>query len=295
MPASAMRSWLFVPGDDERKLAKGIGSGADVLIIDLEDSVALSRKGTARSLSAAFIREHSGEPVRPRLYVRINPLSSDHNLADLDAIMPTGPDGIVLPKAEGGAQIQQLSARLAVREAENDLTDGATRIMAIATETAKSLFHMGSYAGASHRLDGLAWGAEDLSADLGAETNRAEDGGYSDPYRLARTLTLLGASAAEIAAIDTVFTDFRNEMSLRAEAETARRDGFAGKMAIHPAQVPVINAVFSPSADAIAHARAIVEAFSANPDAGVIGLDGKMIDKPHLRQAERILARIKAE
>ena len=289
-----MRSWLFVPGDDERKLGKAAGSGADILIIDLEDSVASSRKEAAREITAAFLRNLRGKNERPKLYVRINPLQSDLNLADLDAVMPCAPDGIVLPKAEGGAHIQQLGVRLAVREVENGFAEGVTRIMAIATETARSLFQLGTYEGASSRLDGLAWGAEDLAADLGAESNRRLDGVYADPYRLARSLTLAGSAAAGIAAIDTVFTDFRDEEGLRIEAEAARRDGFSGKMAIHPAQVAVINAVFSPSAEAVAHARAIVEAFAANPDAGVIGIEGKMIDRPHLRQAERILARAKS-
>lgn len=286
-----MRSWLFIPGDDPRKLAKGAESGADALILDLEDSVAATRKQAARSETVALLRELGKDAVRPRLYVRVNPLGSPENLLDLDAVMPARPDGIVLPKAEGGASIQQLGVRLAVREAENALDDGATRIMAIATETARSLFHMGSYAGASHRLVGLAWGAEDLSADIGAETNRAPDGSYADPYRLARTLTLLASASAAVAAIDTVFTNFRDEAGLAKEAEIARKDGFAGKMAIHPAQVAVINAVFSPSAAAIAEARAVIAAFAAAPDAGVVSLNGRMLDKPHLRQAERVLVR----
>jgi len=286
-----MRSWLFIPGDDARKLAKGAESGADALILDLEDSVSATRKAAARAETTALLKALGPEAHRPKLFVRVNPLSTPDNIADLDAVMPAGPDGIVLPKAEGGASIQQLGVRLAVREAENGLPDGATRIMAIATETARSLFHMGSYAGASHRLVGFAWGAEDLSADLGAETNRAPGGHYADPYRLARTLTLVASAAAGASAIDSVFTNFRDEAGLREEAEIARRDGFAGKMAIHPAQVAPINAIFSPTAAAIAEARAVVEAFAAAPEAGVVSLDGRMLDKPHLRQAERVLAR----
>ena len=288
---AAIRSWLFVPGDDERKLAKAADSGADALIIDLEDSVSASRKSQARVLAASFVKRLRQSTARPALYVRVNPLASFLHMDDLDAVMPAAPDGIVLPKGEGGIAIQQLSVRLAVREAEHGLDDGVTRIMAIATETARSLFLMGSFEGASQRLAGLAWGAEDLAADLGAETNRAEDGHYADPYRLARTLTLVGASAADVAPIDTVFTNFRDADGLRAEANAARRDGFVGKMAIHPAQVSVINEVFTPTEAALAHARAIIEAFAADPEAGVIGINGQMIDRPHLRQAERIIAR----
>lgn len=286
-----MRSWLFVPGDDERKLAKGLSSGADALIIDLEDSVALSRKADARRITAEFLSRARGETPMTALYVRVNPLDSAFNIADLDAVMPARPDGIVLPKAQGGPAIQQLSVRLAVNEAEHDLVDGSTGIVAIATETAKSLFHMGSFAGASHRLRGLAWGGEDLAADIGAEINRDADGHYTDPYRLARSLCLIGAAAAEVLAIDSVYTNFRDMDGLRLETESGKRDGFGGKIAIHPAQVPVINEVFTPSPAALAHARAIIEAFAANPDAGVIAIDGQMIDKPHLRQAERIMAR----
>ena len=285
-----MRSLLFVPGDDERKLARASDCGADVLIIDLEDSVADGRKAIARDITLNFILGFD-RAVGPKLYVRINPLNSEFHDGDLDAIIPAAPDGVVVPKAEGGRDIQQLGARLAVREAESAIADGATRILAIATETARSLFHMGSYAGSSHRLAGLAWGGEDLAADIGAETNKTPEGRYGDPYRLARTLTLLAGASAGVAAIDSVFTDFRDGEALRAEAQSGRRDGFSGKMAIHPAQVPIINEVFTPSREAIEHAQEIIAAFAADPDAGVIGIRGKMIDKPHLRQAERIIAR----
>ncbi len=293
-----MRSWLFVPGDDEKKLVKGWASHADALIIDLEDSVASSRKEAARAIATVFILSCNQAPrsdgsKSPALFVRINALATPEAVMDLDAVMKSAPAGIVLPKAAGGADIQQLGVKLAVREAENNLADGSTPIIAIATETARSLFHMGSYQGASARLQGLAWGGEDLSADIGAETNKTPEGHYADPYRLARTLTLLGSAAAGVEAIDSVFTDFRDNAGLQHEATLARRDGFSGKMAIHPAQVEVINAVFTPTIEAIEHARAIVAAFTANPDAGVIGLNGKMIDLPHLRQAKRILARIK--
>jgi citrate lyase subunit beta/citryl-CoA lyase len=287
-----MRSLLFVPGDDARKLAKGLASGADALLVDLEDSVAPARKAEARGVTAAFLRENVGAPSRPRLFVRVNAFDSGLTDADLDAVVPAGPDGIMLPKSRHGQDIAYLSARIAVREAESDVPDGSLRILAIATETAESLFHLGSYAGASHRLAGLAWGAEDLAADLGAETNRRPDGVYADPYRLARTLTLLGAKAAGVAAIDTVFTALRDLGGLKAEAEAARRDGFTAKMAIHPAQVPVINAVFTPDEAAVARARKIVAHFAANPASGVTAIDGEMIDRPHLRQAERLLARL---
>jgi citrate lyase subunit beta/citryl-CoA lyase len=206
--------------------------------------------------------------------------------------MPAGPDGIMLPKATGGMDVQHLAAKLAVREAESGLPDGGTFILPIATETAASLFHMGSYRGASHRLAALTWGAEDLSADLGAETNVGPDGRYTEPYRLARTLTLFAAAAAEVSAIDSIHGNFRDAAGLRAACEEARRDGFSGKMAIHPAQVAVINEVFTPPAEAVERARGIVAAFAANPGAGVVALDGEMLDRPHLRRAERVLARL---
>jgi citrate lyase subunit beta/citryl-CoA lyase len=286
-----------VPGDSSAKLAKGLASGADALIIDLEDSVALSAKQAARDVTLRFLQETllqeaQGSSTRPLMLVRVNGLTTGLIDADLDAVMKGAPDGVVLPKAEGGRDAAHLGAKLAVREAENGLPDGGTRIHAIATETAKGVFALGTFAGATHRLASIAWGAEDLSADLGAETNREASGAFAAPYRLARALTLLGAAAAQVMAVDTVHTNFRDLDGLAAECEAARRDGFVAKMAIHPAQVPVINAAFTPTPAAIARAEAIVAAFAANPGAGVIGLDGEMLDMPHLKRAERTLARL---
>jgi citrate lyase subunit beta/citryl-CoA lyase len=286
-----MRSLLFVPGDSQKKLQKGLESGADALILDLEDSVALDAKPQARELTRDFLKEASALARRPRLIVRVNALSTGLTEADLDAIMPGTPDAIMLPKAEGGPDLTHLAVQIAVREAECDLADGATRIIAIATETGKGIFALGSYAGASHRLEALTWGAEDLSADLGAETNRLEDGSYADPYRMARSLTLFAAAAAQVDPIDSVFTAFRDSEGLRAECLAGQRDGFTGKMAIHPAQVAVINEVFSPSPEALARAEAIIALFDANPGLGVIGLDGEMLDRPHLMRARRLKAR----
>lgn len=287
-----MRSLLFVPGDSRRKLDKGIGSGADALIIDLEDSVSFSNKAEARNVAATFLREARAMPGCPMLIVRINGLDTDLHEADLDAVMPAGPDAVMLPKAEGGIDIQHLSAKIAVREAESSLPDGGTRIIAISTETAKGIFALGTYAGSSHRLLGLAWGGEDLSSDLGAETNRDLTGAYAEPYRIARAMTLMGAAAAEVEAIDTVYTSYNDLAGLRIEAEAARREGFTAKMAIHPAQVPVINETFTPSPESVARAHAIVAAFAANLGLGVVGIDGEMIDMPHLKRARRILARL---
>jgi citrate lyase subunit beta/citryl-CoA lyase len=286
-----MRSLLFVPGDSSRKLEKALASGADVLLIDLEDSVDLSAKEEARRVTAAFLSEQQATSDRPRLFVRVNGLTTGLTDADLDGVMQAAPDGIVLPKTVGGADVAHLGAKLAVREAEFDLKDGATRILAIATENAAGVFALGTFAGASHRLMGMTWGGEDLSADLGAETNRDADGAYTDPYRLARSLTLLGGAAAGVDAVDSVFTNFRDMAGLEAECRTARRDGFVAKMAIHPAQVPVINEAFTPSQEAIDKAKAVIEAFKANPGAGVVGVNGEMLDRPHQLRAERLLRR----
>jgi citrate lyase subunit beta/citryl-CoA lyase len=286
-----MRSLLFVPGDSARKLDKAFGSGADALIVDLEDSVALAAKEEARRVTADFLRRATGQSGRPLVFVRVNGLTTTLTDADLDGVMQAGPDGIVLPKTVGGKDVSHLGAKLAVREAEFDLEDGRTRVLAIATENAAGVFALGTFAGASHRLAGVAWGGEDLSADLGAEANRTEHGTYTEVYRMARAMTLLGAAAAGVDAVDSVYTNFRDMDGLAAECREARRDGFSAKMAIHPAQVPVINDAFTPSPEAVARARAVVEAFASNPGAGVVGVEGEMLDLPHLKRAERLLAR----
>ena len=288
-----MRSYLFVPGDSPGKLAKGLVSGSDALLLDLEDSVAPAGKPEARKLVAAFIERERGKRGRPRLVVRIN--SRDTGLwdADLDAVVSARPDGLLVPKARSGADVAALSSDLDARERRLGLAPGGIGLIVLATEVAVSLLDMKSYVGSSPRLTGLTWGAEDLLADLGGTANRDEAGAYASPYRLARDLTLFTAAAAAVPAIDTVFVDIKNVEGLRAECRAAVRDGFAGKMAIHPAQVPVINDVFTPGADEVARARRIVDYFAANPGAGVVAIDGKMIDRPHIRAAERILARAK--
>lgn len=285
-----MRSFLFTPAESTRKLDKAMTSGADALLIDLEDSIALNGKARARESAAAFVKSALTATQRPFLCVRINGLQTGLTDADLDAVAPANPDAIMLPKAEGGVSVIHLAAKLEVREAQADLPAGHIKILPIATETAASLFVAGTFAGCSERLIGLTWGAEDLSAELGAHANRDEHGRFLDPYRLARALCLAGAAAAQVPAIDTVYVDFRNEQGFRRECEEAARDGFVGKMAIHPAQVPVINAMFTPGPEALAHARAVVDAFAKNPGAGVVGIGGVMYDRPHLARAERLLA-----
>ena len=286
-----MRSLLFVPGDSAKKLEKGLGSGADALILDLEDSVAGTEKARAREVTAAFIKETRYRPDRPRLIVRVSGLTTGLTDADLDGVMEAGPDAILLPKTVGGPDVTHLGAKIAVREAEFGLPDGSTGIIALATENAKGVFALGSLAGSSPRLSGVTWGGEDLSADIGAEANRDAAGRYLDPYRLARSLALLAAAAAEVDAIDSVFTNFRDLDGLARECAEARREGFVAKMAIHPAQVPVINQAFTPSPEVLAQARAVVAAFAENPEAGVVGVNGEMLDRPHLTRAERLLRR----
>ncbi|TIR25867.1 MAG: CoA ester lyase [Mesorhizobium sp.] len=288
-----MRSLLFVPGDSERKLEKGFEAGADVVIVDLEDSVAGANKGAARAVAAGFI-SNQRRRTGPAVYVRVNDLSTGLTDDDLAALVPAKPDGIMLPKSNSGQDVQQLAAKLRVHEAENGLPDGGIKILPIITETASGVLAAASYGGASARLAGLTWGAEDLSAAIGARAARDENGRYTDVFRLARAMTILAAGAAEVAAIDTVFPDFRDMASFEKECREAERDGFTGKMAIHPAQVPVINAAFTPSAEAVARSRAIVDAFAAAANPGVVGIGGKMYDRPHLRLAERLLARAKA-
>ena len=286
-----MRSALFVPGDSERKMAKGLDSGADCLFVDLEDSVAESRKPAAREMARAFIASARKAAKRPLLYVRVNALDTGLIAADLDGVMAARPDGILLPKPRGGIDVQHLAAKLAVREADNGIADGATKIICVATETAAAIFGLPTYAGASRRLVALTWGAEDLSSDLGAETNRLSDGQFAPPYALARTMTLLAAVAAGVQPMDTVYPNFRDDAGFKAECEAARRDGFTSKMAIHPSQVPIINDVFTPPAAEIAQAEKVVAAFAAQPDAGVVSIDGEMYDRPHLSRAQKLLKR----
>ncbi len=281
-----MRSLLFVPADSERKLARGLESGADALILDLEDSVAAANRGVARVQAREFLEAHG--PDRVRRYVRINPLgSSGLALDDLAATIAGRPDGILLPKCLP-EDVRTADHYLSAFEAASEAPVGTTRIIAIATETAAAVFALGGYAGVSPRLEAITWGAEDLSASIGG-SNRTIDGEYDGPYQLARSLCLLAASAAGVIAIDTIYTDFRDEAGLKAECLAARRSGFSAKMAIHPAQLAAINEAFSVSAAERAWAERVIAAFAANPDSGTLALDGKMIDKPHLVLARRLL------
>ena len=279
------RSFLFVPADSEKKLAKAKDSAADALIIDLEDAVAPSARPAARKIAAAFL----AEGARQDLWVRINPLGSPDAPEDMREVMPSAPAGIVLPKPHGACDVLELAKRLDVLEQEHGLPAGQTKILPIATERPAALFHLHEYAESSARLAGLTWGAEDLSAAVGATANRSSDGDWLAPYQFARSLCLFAAAAAEVPAIDTVYTDFRDHPGLARYAGLARRDGFAGMLAIHPAQVGIINEAFMPSAEEIRRAERIIALFAANPDAGTLALDGKMIDRPHWLQARRIL------
>jgi citrate lyase subunit beta / citryl-CoA lyase len=289
-----MRSLLFIPADDEKKLGKGVGCGADALILDLEDAVSLARKAAARTICAQYIATTRALEKRPLLYVRINALDTPYWEEDLAGVMGSRPDGVLLPKARSGEDVHTLSIALNHAEERAGTERGATRIIAIATEVPISLLQMHTYVGSSSRLEGLTWGAEDLSGVIGALTNREADGRWTPPYQLARNLCLFTAAAAATQPIDTVFVNFRDAEGLRAEAIEAARDGFTGKMAIHPNQVAVINEVFTPRPEEIATSEEIVKAFADNPQAGVIGIRGQMVDRAHLVRAERILARAKA-
>ena len=286
-----MRSYLFVPGDSEKKLAKGLTSSADVLLIDLEDSVAEANKENARHMAADFVANSRNIENRPRLCVRINALDTGLAEEDLAVIIAARPEGIMLPKSQSGHCVTRLDVMMAAQEALAGVPEGEIDIMIVATETAASVFNLGSYANASPRLAAMTWGAEDLSADLGAETNKDETGRLTSPYRLVRDLCLMGAVSAGTQPVDSIYPNFRDLEGLRAEATAARRDGFTGKMAIHPAQIDVINEVFTPDAEAIDRAQRIVTAFAEAGDAGVVGLDGEMLDRPHLRRAEITLER----
>lgn len=273
-----LRSLLFVPGDRPDRFAKAAASGADVLILDLEDSVAPERKAVARAAVADWL---AGDRTIP-IFVRVNPLDSDQTLADLAAILSGRPDALLLPKAEGAASIATLLALIG---------ENPPPILPIATETPAAIFQLGSYAAVADHLAGLTWGAEDLPAAIGAATSREADGRYTPPYEMVRSLTLFGAHAAHVPAIETVFPRIDAPDALADYVARARRDGFTGMMAIHPAQVATINAGFTPTADELAHARAVVAAFDAHPGAGALQLDGRMIDRPHLKQAQQIISR----
>ncbi|MCW8085448.1 HpcH/HpaI aldolase/citrate lyase family protein [Sabulicella glaciei] len=280
-----MRSFLFVPGDSPRKFEKASAGEADALILDLEDAVAVDRKEKARRETAAMLAAPRGAQRR---WVRVNALDTGLTLGDLAATVPGRPDGIALPKCADAKQLRQLSFWLDAFEAAHGIEAGATRIIAIATETAGSLFNLGSYAGVGPRLWGMMWGAEDLSASIGALASRAE-GRWTDPFRMARNLCLAGAAAAGVVAIDTIHADIEDLAGLEADAREARRDGFGAKAVIHPKHVPVVNAAFTPDAAELDWARRVVAAFAA-PGAGALRMDGKMLDRPHLRLAERLLA-----
>jgi citrate lyase subunit beta / citryl-CoA lyase len=285
------RSLLFVPASDERKLTKALGSEADLLILDLEDSVAPDAKPAARDNARAFLSDHAGKAERPALYIRVNAYDTDLTADDLAVVLAGRPDGIMLPKATSGADTARLSADLDALESASGLPAGQTGIIVIATETPAALLQMHSFCGATPRLRGMTWGAEDLSTAIGASANRDAAGAFTTPFLLARNLCLFAAYAAGVQAIDGIQADFRDIAALEREAREAARDGFTGKLAIHPAQIPAINAAFTPSDAEIAEARAVIEAFAAQGNAGVIAIGGRMFDKPHLEKARRVLAR----
>lgn len=281
-----MRSFLFVPGDSTRKFESARKTAADALILDLEDSIASDQKVIARGLTRAMLDTRSS---KQKIYVRVNALDTGMTLGDLAAVMPGRPDGIVLPKCAGAADVNHLALYLDAFEAASNLQPKSTRIVAVATETAQAVLKLLDFEGASSRLWGMMWGAEDLAASLGASRNRT-DGRFHSPFLLARDLCLISAAAAGVVAIDTIATDIDDLAALKEEAIAARRDGFLSKAVIHPKHVDVVNAAFLPTDEEITWSRKVVKAFDDNPDAGVIRLEGKMLDKPHLRAAMKILA-----
>ena len=283
-----MRSFLFVPGDSERKFAKARSAGADVLILDLEDAVAPSMKEAARGIVAGWI-DQAGE-VAAKLFVRVNPLDSGLTEGDLAAVVRPGLAGILAPKVNGAHDVAVLAAMLDRLETDRGMAAGSIRIMVVATETPLAMFNLGSYTPPHPRLAAMTWGAEDLSAALGATANKEADGAWTFPYQVARAHCLFAAGAAEVFPVDTLYADFRDTAGLEADCRRARRDGFLGRIAIHPDQVETINRCFSPSDEDVAEARKIVAAFAAEPDLGTIGIDGKMYDIPHLKAAQKTLA-----
>ncbi len=290
-----LRSLLFIPADNEKKLGKVDACGADAVILDLEDSVSAANKPLGRDLAVAFLMARPPGRRNPQLWVRINPLDSGLSDDDLAALVGGAPNGIMLPKANGPDDVRALSDQLDVLEAKHGFAAGSIKIIPVATETAIAPFHLGGYATANLvRLAGLTWGAEDLCAALGASTNLDANGEWAFTYKLVRSLTLMAAHAAGVQAIDTLFVDFRDEAGLLAASRTARGEGFTGRLAIHPAQVAPINEGFMPTANEIAHAQRIVDAFAASPGVGTVGIDGRMIDRPHLKAAEKLLAQARS-
>jgi citrate lyase subunit beta / citryl-CoA lyase len=285
-----LRSLLFVPGDSERKFSRASDCGADALILDLEDSVAPSNKAAARALVASVIDDKAGPDWR--LFVRVNALDTALTFDDLAAVVKPGLDALLIPKINGAADLEPIAARLDALEKNAGMPRGLIKLAIVATETPKAIFALGSYAPPHPRLIALTWGAEDLSAALGATDNKEADGSWTFPYQIARAECLFAAAAAEVAAIDTVFTNFRDLDGLERDCRRSRRDGFTGRLAIHPDQVAIINRAYAPSEPEIEHARKIVAAFEADPSAGTLGVDGKMVDIPHLKAARKILASI---
>jgi citrate lyase subunit beta / citryl-CoA lyase len=295
MSAPPLRSMLFIPGDSEKKLGKVDTCGADAVILDLEDSVAPENKPLARQLVPAFMMERPRRERKLQLWVRVNPFDTGLTLADLAAVVPAAPDGIMQPKTDSPDCVRRLSHYLDALEVAHGIAPGSIKILPVATETAVAPFHLSEFATAGlERLMGLTWGAEDLSAAIGASTNLDANGEWSFTYKMARSLTLLAAHATGVQALDTLFVDFKDDEGLRASCRAARAEGFTGRIGIHPAQVAAINASFMPSTEEIAHAQRVLDAFAANPGAGTVGLDGKMIDIPHQKQAQRVLAQAKA-
>ena len=295
MTGVPLRSMLFIPGDSEKKLGKVDDCGADAVILDLEDAVAPANKPLARELIPAFLTERPREQRKVKLWVRVNPFDSAMTLEDLVAIVRAQPDGIMQPKTNSPEDVRRLSFYLDALEAEHGVPAGSIKILPVATETPIAPFHLGAFASAGlERLMGLTWGAEDLSAAMGASTNVDVMGEWAFTYKMARALCLMAAHASEVQAIETLYVDFRDDEGLRASCRAARAEGFTGRIAIHPGQVAGINESFMPSAAEIDHAQRVLDAFAANPGAGTVGLDGKMIDIPHQKQAERVLAQAKA-
>jgi citrate lyase subunit beta / citryl-CoA lyase len=282
------RSLLFAPGDSEKKMLKASNVGADCVILDLEDSVVESRKPVAREMVTEFLKQ--GRNPQVSYFVRINPLDSGKFLQDLAAVVPAAPDGIVFPKSNGVKEAISISNYIEILEAEHALPTDSVKLLPLVSETPTAIFTMGEYANGPSRMMGLTWGAEDLGAAVGASANLQSNKEWTSPYQMTRSLCLFAAHAAEVQAIDTVMADFKDLERLKVVCNEGRRDGFTGKICIHPAQVEVINEAYSPSSEELEHARAVIKAFTDNPEAGTLQIEGKMIDKPHLVLAERVIA-----